>query len=305
MKIPFEQTIAGAYRFALSNIVSVFGIGWFPFALAAAGASLAVINVLPLFSGLIREGTNEIDTARLGAVIGPIIGTVVLVLCGVIVAQAMVNVGLMRKALGQHPAPVFVFFSLGRQVWQLIGSYLLLMLLAWGALALAACAIVAVSLLLQKYASSAQILVTVLLVIAAYVGGIYAIIRITFFIPAVVVAENHISLRRAWHLGKGNFWRIVGVLIIVMVLPSMALSTIMQAIVQMFVGPPIAFNPEGATPAQVQAFLEKAMTALIKAGPYIAALEFVYVIVASGLLAGAVAAAYNGVVTGDTAKASA
>ncbi|MEI9886357.1 MAG: hypothetical protein WDN08_07605 [Rhizomicrobium sp.] len=32
------------------------------------------------------------------------------------IVQAMVNVGLMRKALGQHPGPVFIFFSLGSQV---------------------------------------------------------------------------------------------------------------------------------------------------------------------------------------------
>ena len=306
MKIPFEQTIAGAYRFAFTNILSVFGIGWFPFLLFGAGATAAVISVLPLFSGLIREGTYEIDTARLGAVIAPIIGTYVLILCGLIFTQAMVNVGMMRKALGQHPAPVFIFFSLGRQVWQLIGSYLLLLLLAWGTIALAAGAIIAISLVLAKFAPSAvQVLVTVLLVIAAYVWAVYAIVRVSFFIPAVVVAENHISLRRAWHLGKGNFWRIIGVMIIVAVLPSMALSTILQFIIQSIAGPPVVLT-QNPTPAEAMAVFERMMSAFVKAGPYIAGLEFVYVIVASGLLAGAVAAAYNGVTSGEaSAKASA
>jgi hypothetical protein len=304
MKIPFEQTIAGAYRFAFSNILSVFGIGWFPLALFAVGTGAAVIGILPLFGGLIREGTNQIDTARLGAVIGPIAGTCVLVLCAMIVAQAMVNVGMMRKALGQHPGPVFIFFSLGRQVWQLIGSYLLLMLLAWGMIALAVGAITAVSLALQKFAPAAQIAVTVLLVIVAYIWGIYAIVRVSFFLPAVVVAENHISLRRAWHLGKGNFWRILGILIIVTVPPSIAVSTIMQSILPLLVaGPPVVLSPQGPTAAEAHAFVERMMTVFVKAGPYMGALEFLYVIVASGLLAGAVAAAYNGVTGSASAKA--
>ncbi len=36
VKIPFERTIASAYRFAFTNILSIIGIGWFPFLLLAA-----------------------------------------------------------------------------------------------------------------------------------------------------------------------------------------------------------------------------------------------------------------------------
>src|SRR6185312_3282740 len=102
VKIPFEQTITGAYRFVFSNILSIIGIGWFPILLFAAVAGGAVVTTLPLFNGLILEGTkDQVDTARLGAVFGQIIGTFALVMVVGIFAQAMVNVGLMRKALGQ------------------------------------------------------------------------------------------------------------------------------------------------------------------------------------------------------------
>jgi hypothetical protein len=298
VKIPFEQTITGAYRFVFSNMLSIIGIGWFPFLLFAAVLGGAVMTVIPQFSGLILDGTqSQVDTARLGAVMGQTIGIFVLVAVVGIFAQAMVNVGLMRKALGLHPGPVFIFFSLGRQVWQLIGSYLLLTLLLWGGIALAVAAIAAVSALLQKSAPDAQVPVAVLLVIACYVGAIYAIVRATFFIPAVVVAENHIGLRRAWHLGHGNFWRIVGVILIVVLPIGFVVSTITQVIVQVVVGAPAALQPN-ASPAEMQAFFGKLGAIFVKIGPYLAVLEVLHVILLSALLAGASAVAYK-FVTGD------
>lgn len=301
VKIPFEQTITGAYRFVFSNFLSVIGISWFPFLLFAAVLAGAVMTVFPLFNGLIVEGTNnQIDTARLGAVVGQISGTFLLVAVAGLFAQAIVNVGLMRKALGQHPGPVFIFFSLGSQVWQLIGSYLLLMLLAWGGVALAAVAITALSFLLQKSAPSAQVPVTVLLVIAAYIFAVYAMVRVSFFIPAVVVAENHIGLRRAWHLGRGNFWRIVGIMLAVLLPLGVVVSTITQAIMQLAIGAPAELRPN-ATSAEIQAFFAKLAAAFVKIGPYFAVVELLYVILLSALLAGASAVAYKLVTGADTA----
>jgi hypothetical protein len=298
VKIPFEQTITGAYRFGFANILSIIGIGWLPFVLFAAVAAAVVVNLVPLFSGLIVEGTkDQIDTARLGAVIGSAAGGVLLIVVTGFVAQAMVYVGLMRKALGQHPGPVFVFFSLGAQVWQLIGSYLLLLLLAWGIIAAAGGGIAIVSVLLGQYAPAARDAVTVVLVIAAYLAGIYAIIRASFFIPAVVVAENHIGLRRAWHLGKGNFWRIIGITIAMTLPLGIVVSTVVQVLTVALGGPPMMFDGSKATPAELHAFGVKMMTVFMKVGPYLAGVEVLYMILLSGLLAGATASAYT-LVTG-------
>ena len=146
----------------------------------------------------------------------------------------------------------------------------------------------------------------VVLVIAVYIFGIYALIRTSFFIPAVVVAENHIGLRRAWHLGRGNFWRIIGIMIVVMLPPAVVMSTITQVIVQLVVGQPAVLNA-GASDAEVHAFVEKIIASFIKIGPYFAGLEVLYIILLSGLLAGASAVAYKLVIGADagTAKAPA
>ena len=45
--------------------------------------------------------------------------------------------------------------------------------------------------------------------IVAVLWYIYAAVRLVFFLPAVVVAEEQIGLGRSWALGRGNFWRII------------------------------------------------------------------------------------------------
>jgi hypothetical protein len=297
MKIPFERTIAGAYRFAFTNILSIIGIGWFPFLLFVALVSGLVMMLIPMFSGLWIADANKIDEAKLGAVALPLIGALVLIILAWIVVIAMVNVGIMRKALGQHPTPVYFFFSLGAQVWRLIGSYLLVSLLAWGIIALSVLAITAVSLALLKFAPSLQIFVTVLLGIAAFVWAIYALVRVQFFIPAVVVAENHIGITRSWTLGRGNFWRIVGISLIVTLPAAMASSTITSSILQIAMGShPLVFTPN-MSPEESRRVLMELLDVFRRIGPYYAAVQLLYFVVVTGLTAGAIANAYS-LVTG-------
>ncbi|HXC54378.1 MAG TPA: hypothetical protein VNU97_03720 [Rhizomicrobium sp.] len=307
MKIPFERTIAGAYRFAFTNILSILGIGWFPFLLFAALVTGLVFALLPLFHGLWLADAKRFDQARLVGAALPLIGSFFLVIVAWMFVAAMVNVGIMRKALGLHPAPVFIFFSLGPQVWQMIGSYLLLMLLAWGAVALWGLGIGAVALLLGQVWQAGRGAIVGLLIFIACLWFYYAAIRISFFIPAVVVAENHIGLRRSWHLGRGNFWRILGILLIVSVPVGMAVSTITSSMMQMSMGPGFGITP-GMTPADSQKVLMDMFVAMRKIAPYYAGLQLLYVIVISGLTAGAAANAYK-FVTGasepDPAKAAA
>ena len=208
MKIPFERTIAGAYRFAFTNILSIIGIGWFPFLLFGAVVAGLVVLWLPQlaeFASAFGKVTQPqtFDKARFLALVAPLFGSYLLIFLTLFVVQAMVNVGLMRKALGQHPGPVFIFFSLGSQVWRLLGSYVLLMLMAWGALLLLALGIAAISYGVGRASEPAQAAVTGILIFLAFLWFLYAAVRVTFFIPAVVVAENHIGIRRAWLLNRG------------------------------------------------------------------------------------------------------
>lgn len=296
MKIPFEQTIASAYRFAFSNVLSVIGIGWFPFSLVGAlGAGLFFL-LAPAIHGLWLQDGKTVDTARLVTLIAPLVGAGVVLFAALIVAQAMVTVGLMRKALGQHPGPVFIFFSLGGQVWRLIGANILAMLLLFGGVILAGLAIAAAGFGLNKFAPNVMPLVTGLAVFVGLLVYFYSALRLSFFIPAVVVAENHIGLRRSWHLGRGNFWRIVGILLIVSLPVQMAASTITSTIMQVAMMPSLAFpQAPGADPQKVFADLLELWRRI---GPYVVVVQILYFALLSGLTSGAIAAAYLAV-TGD------
>jgi len=56
MKIPFERTVAGAYRFAFANILSILGIGWFPVVLLGLIFAGLVYTLLPQLTARIRPG---------------------------------------------------------------------------------------------------------------------------------------------------------------------------------------------------------------------------------------------------------
>ena len=290
MKIPFERTIASAYRFAFTNLLSVIGIGWFPFLLVAALAAGLIFLLAPSIHGLWLQDGKTIDTARLARQIVPLIGAGVLIWAALLIAQAMVTVGLMRKALGQHPGLVFVFFSLGSQVWRLIGAYFLSILLILGGMTLIGLAIAAVAAGLDQVAPKAMPFATGFLVFVAVLAYFYSVLRLTFFIPAVVVAENHIGLRRSWHLGRGNFWRIVGILLIVSLPVQMAASTIISTIMQVALVPTGVLTP--APGADIQKVVADMLEMFRRVGPYVAAVEILYITLLSGLMNGAVAAAY-------------
>ena len=307
MKIPFEGTISGAYRFAFSNILSIIGIGWFPFVLLGGIVGGLGYLWLPRIHELIDQlgkagGHPPADPAQFASMFAPLFGSYFLVLMALFVVQAMVNVGIMRKALGQHPGPVYFFFSLGSQVWRLIGAYFLLTILFYGVVLLLVLAIAALSFLLQKSLPAAQLPVTIVLGIVAFLWVIYAAVRVMFFIPAVVVAENHIGIRRSWHLGRGNFWRIVGILLLIYIPVAFAVSTITSSVLQLFLGPSMGLPTGASSPAEMQAALKAMLNGFMRAAPYYAAIQLVQLILLSGLTAGAVASAYQSVT--ESAKAS-
>ncbi len=304
MKIPFERTIAASYRFAFSNILSVIGIAWFPYLLLIAVGAGAIYLCGPQIYAVITavQAGSKPDPAKLQALfrsIAPIYGIILPV---ALVTSAMVTVGTVRKALGLHPGPVFVFFSLGGAVWRLIGAYILMIVLFYGLAIVSAAAVAAVWFVLHRYAPEAEGIVTVLLAIVAVCFCIYAVVRTSFLLPAVVVAENHIGIRRSWHLGRGNFWRIVGILLLIYIPVAFAVSTITSSVLQLFLGPSMGLPTGASSPAEMQAALKAMLNGFMRAAPYYAAIQLVQLILLSGLTAGAVASAYQSVT--ESAKAS-
>ena len=117
VKIPFERTIASAYSFAFRNILSILGIAWFPYLLLTAiGAAFFYVfgrQFFDFFTALPAKG--HADPATILRVMRPFFLAYAILLPAIVLVSAMVSVGVLRKALGLHPGPVFVFFSLARR----------------------------------------------------------------------------------------------------------------------------------------------------------------------------------------------
>lgn len=301
MKIPFERTIASAYRFAFTNILSVIGVGWFPVLLLSLLVGGLIYMMLPqltefgtTFLAAASGDKKAADPAHVVTLLGSLAGSYFLIIIAVILTQAMINVGLMRKALGLHEGPIFFFFSLGSQVWRLIGSYLLLVLLAWAYMFLCIVACFAIYAGLAQASQGGAIAAVVFIAIFAGLFLIYAAVRISFFIPPVVVAENHIGIRRAWHLGYGNFWRILGILLIVTLPLSMAGQTIMTSLMQIALGPDFGANMgPAASPEEGMKQAMAAFQAIGRMWPYFVGVQLVSMILQAGLTTGAAANAYK------------
>jgi hypothetical protein len=298
MKIPFERTIAAAYRFVVQNFVSVLGIGWFPFLLVALVAAALLSTVFPQLDLVLQSGQEKWSQEQLAQLFAPMMGAGIVFAIVIILAAAMVMVGMMRKALGQHPGPVYFYFSLGGQVWRMVGAYILLLLLFWAVTVAIAIGIGIVSFLLSKAAPSAQGPVTVFLVCVALLWGIYAAVRVQFFLPAVVVAENHIGIRRSWNLGRGNFWRIVGIVIAIVLPIGIVHSILTNVLLQTSVAPQSMMTPE-----EVRLYLEATIRAMKRVWPILVLIELLYMNIVTGLAVGAIANAYNAV-TGTTSSDS-
>ncbi len=292
-KIPVEHTISSAYSFAFRNILTVIGIAWFPFALVIAiGAGLVLLMV----PGLAAPGGPS------PAAIAGLIAVAPLIIVAYVVANAMVVVGIMRRALGLAEGPVFAYFSLAAPVWRLIGATILVGLLVFVVVAVEVGVIAAIIAAASNGNNGALGFLAAILIIAACVWTIYFVVRLSFFLPAVVVAEGRIGIGRSWELGKGNFWRIFVVWLAVAIPVSMAASVLMQAIYgNAMMGLVLANQGENADP---MALLNGMVQIFVAYAPYLIVIQLLQIIIMSGLTNGAIAAAYRGVTGAGQAPAA-
>jgi hypothetical protein len=198
-KIPVGPTIASAYNFTFGHLGAIIGLIWLPMVL------FAVVNFLPYALGVTQYdptlGANE--ASRAAAInFACSIATFIL--------YAMVYVAVTRQALGLRQGAASIHFALGAPEWRMLGA-LLLMAIVIGLLVVfyliaASVAIGAASNMGGQKAAVAAMGVAVLAGVGALV---YAILRFAFLLAPVVVAEEKISLTRAWTLSTGNFWRIL------------------------------------------------------------------------------------------------
>lgn len=301
--VPLGKTIEASYRFAFTNSLSVFGIIWLPSLVFLAALGVAAWLVWPDIQGLQSvhfQGGNGFrltltdqdrdqvmrmlhSAGRFAAPVG---------LVGVAM-RAMIAVGVLEKALGRREGPVFVYFSLAAPVWRMIGASLLAALILFGVV-LATCIGVAVLLWgVGHYAGGISGLAKFALAASAAIGIVYMALRLVFFLPAIVVAEERIGLARAWALGGGNVWRILGLVLAVLLPAAIVAGILSHALTGGAMAPQMAeIVSRAASPGDALAAI---MGRLRLVWPMLLVLNVVYATVVTGLGYGAMANAYKAV----------
>jgi hypothetical protein len=284
-KIPVGDTISKSYAFGFGDILSVFGIAWFPYVALLAIAAGFVFLLAPGLPHMVMQG--DFDPMQL-VPLAPVFG-----LLGLLsyVVQCMVTVGVQNKALGRHPGPVFFYFSLGGSVWRMVGAMFLasLVIVFIGLLTAGIC--VAVWFAAGAYVPNYALAIRCVVIAVAVLWIIYMVVRLTFFLPAVVVAEERIGLGRSWELGGGNFWRIVIVFLAVFLPVAIGLSIVFSALL----GPMFAM-PHWHDGQDVHELMRQIIRDVLVISPLAIVLSLVRRIIYLGLGNGMIANAYLAVV---------
>lgn len=230
-KIPFEATFTAAYQFLFRRILSIIGTLWLPQVVMLGLCAGILYLVIPQgwWHGAfpVLDKTNP-DPAAAFAMMRPIFAAFAPLMLVCLIFGAMMSIGVMRLALGQKER-CFVFFSLGADVWRLVAAWFLSWLVILLIYMLGIAGVILLVLVAKPLLAGWGAALAVVFGIAAFCFLIYAAVRLMFFLPAVVAAEHKIGLERSWDLGRGNFWRIVGLCLAIFI-PVAIVATILKQI---------------------------------------------------------------------------
>ena len=220
-KIPVGKTVAFAYSFLFTRFGTVVGITALP-ALLAATVDYLVRSYVSTEDTSSGTGTNLlISLAGMGTTI---------------FIWAVTSVGITRAALGQPLAGTAYYFPVGMVELRMFGA-MVRFWLGVVVLIVLASLISGIGLMLagvpldgsSEPEPSAALLVASLMTWAAFGYAIYTIVRMGFLLSPTVVCEDK-GLQRSNDLTRGNFWRIVAILL-ALILPILFLLSIVGAVI--------------------------------------------------------------------------
>lgn len=200
-KLPVGKTVRAAYSFTFGHLGTIIGLIWVPLVLST------LLNFLPMLAGNTAAGTTT--TPGTAEIENLAISLLTLLL------TAIIYVAITRQALGLRQGSATFHFALGQPEFRVFGAVLLVALIAIGPILLYTICIAAALGYALGQGSGALALAVLALAVAGGFGVVYIVVRLWFLVTPVTVCENQINLVRGWTLTRGNFWRILAVLLAV------------------------------------------------------------------------------------------
>ncbi|HJS44992.1 MAG TPA: hypothetical protein VJ753_01205 [Rhizomicrobium sp.] len=198
-KIPVGTAIAHAYRFAFGDFLTVLRSIWLPLCVQLGLTIILARHAIPLVRAL--EAKDPSAPSLLGPLL--LLYPVVLIL---FFAQFTV---VTKVALGTRREIPLIDFPFGKDMWRLLGAFIVAGLAIVAMLIAFALATGVLSFLLSAMGIGKTMLAILigLLFAIGYGGTIFVIFRFLFLLAPVNIAEQHLGIGRAWQLSQGNFWR--------------------------------------------------------------------------------------------------
>jgi hypothetical protein len=290
-KIPVGATIVRAYGFAFGNIVGNLGAIWIPAAILCALTYLFYQQYMRATLDLMtREPQSMLEGLRF-----------LLAACAVAFVLLTAQIAaLTREALGLRTGNAFLQFPFGAAAWRLMATYLLyfvvMIVIYIGCVLVGAVGSGIVAVVGTQLGTAGRILtgaVAIAFMIAVCCALIYIAVRLSFLMAPVAVAEQRVSLIRAWQLGQGNFWRMFAVFLSVL-LPLLVL----EFAILYFVYGSAMLPPLHATPDQLEAFARHQQETSRQM--MLMSQKFWYIVYPGGLVAGLI---IYGLISGASAFA--
>jgi hypothetical protein len=202
-KIPVLDAIRFAYRFTFAHLGAIIGLIWLPMI-------MATVMGFFVFQRFFAALANALASNNF-ALMGPaLLGLISFVFIGLLLLS-MMAVPVTQLAMGSRKAGALVHFAFGPLEWRLfraslgVAGFLFALLLI---VSMATATLLGPTNPAANYIAQAAFLVCM----------IFFILRFGFLLPSVAVADTGPVLPRSWILSGGNFWRILGVFLAV-VLP--------------------------------------------------------------------------------------
>jgi hypothetical protein len=210
MRISAGDTILRAWGFAGRRALPLLGAGW----LSAAFYGAAIAYFLGHLSDAMlvspRPDPGSFNNFALFYMFCIVLVTAL--------ANAAMSVPMLREAFGPGGEWKSVYLSIALREWSLFTNLLLLyvvLIAIVSAIAFAGSVGIAVSLPMIGHdgiwqgVPLAPVMEAVLVVIAAAMG-LFLATRFGFFLATTAIVDSTAGLLQAWSLSSGNFWRILG-----------------------------------------------------------------------------------------------
>jgi hypothetical protein len=299
-KIPVWRSIGAAYAFAFGHLATIIGLIWLPTLILLAGGYFTISHY---FAGVL---TAIVNGNRYAAYQGA--GYFYLYQIAALLFEAIIIVPVMRQALDLRRKGAFIHFALGPaelRTFAALVAYTVVLLaveILGLILLLIAAAMIGYAAKLAGTINGFPVprvaLWSIWALLAAFLAFIVTfIVRMSFLLVAVTVAEKRIDLIRAWELTRGNFWR--ALLIVIFVGTPVWLLYIGLQLA--FVGFAATGEATGVSPMSVQLTgpaqtVAARMHFVLAWLPYLYAAWFLVRPLVIGLSSGAAAAAYRALV---------